>query len=262
MTKHQEIGGDWDGIWGNLGVTADALEEQIWDRHIGLIHTEYYEKTMELVSSAERVLEAGCGIGRWVKYLQDQGTCNVGADLSESAAECWRVSQLCCTFADIRILPFPEECFDVILSWGVLEHFQDKQQVVVTLRESKRVLKQGGLMLITIPYMNALHLISGPYWWFERQLRWRLRGVGLLRRLLKRGRYTPQVSSPPFFEYKYLRREFESFIREAGLRIESVKAISHEFGLLTDLPLPIFKNGPPQPRYSGASKLGRQWLIL
>jgi len=51
-------------------------------------------------------------------------------------------------------LPFPDAQFDLILSFAVLEHVQDTQQVV---RESFRVLKPGGYAMFEVPnYMYPM----------------------------------------------------------------------------------------------------------
>ena len=55
--------------------------------------------------------------------------------------------------ADFRVgrgesLPFPDERFDAVLSFDVLEHVQD---VAATLAECHRVLKRGGKLLVVFP---------------------------------------------------------------------------------------------------------------
>lgn len=49
-------------------------------------------------------------------------------------------------------LPYPNACFDLITCLDVLEHVQDSAMV---LREMKRVLKPGGVVLTTVPNRRA-----------------------------------------------------------------------------------------------------------
>jgi len=55
-------------------------------------------------------------------------------------------------------LPFASEVFDVVICSEVLEHVPDPQAI---LRESVRVLKSGGQILITVPFLYRIH--ADPY---------------------------------------------------------------------------------------------------
>jgi ubiquinone/menaquinone biosynthesis C-methylase UbiE len=48
---------------------------------------------------------------------------------------------------DARILPYPEEQFDMVLLFGPLYHLQDKEDRVKAIGEAKRTLKPGGILL-------------------------------------------------------------------------------------------------------------------
>lgn len=50
--------------------------------------------------------------------------------------------------SDLRLLPFPENCFDYIYSMGTIEHVPDYE---LALQEMFRVLKQGGTAIIGVP---------------------------------------------------------------------------------------------------------------
>jgi len=54
---------------------------------------------------------------------------------------------------DGRDLPFPEEQFDLVSALDVIEH---NEEDVTMLREMQRVLKPGGLALITVPALQSL----------------------------------------------------------------------------------------------------------
>lgn len=51
------------------------------------------------------------------------------------------------TLGDARQLPFDEEQFDLVLLFGPLYHLQEKGDRVNSIKEAKRVLKKGGVLL-------------------------------------------------------------------------------------------------------------------
>jgi SAM-dependent methyltransferase len=62
--------------------------------------------------------------------------------------------------ADVRRLPFADNRVDVVLSNSTLDHFDTEQEIEQSLQEFARVLKPGGILLVTLdnPH-NLLFLI-------------------------------------------------------------------------------------------------------
>jgi ubiquinone/menaquinone biosynthesis C-methylase UbiE len=56
--------------------------------------------------------------------------------------------------ADAHFLPFKGDCFDIVYSIAVLEHVQ-KPWVVAD--EICRVLRQGGHVVVELPFLNVIH---------------------------------------------------------------------------------------------------------
>ncbi len=57
-------------------------------------------------------------------------------------------------FCDAHVLPFGNDAVDSVLLTEVLEHLADPRQA---LREAFRVLKQGGALLVTTPFLYQAH---------------------------------------------------------------------------------------------------------
>ena len=99
-----------------------------------------------------KVLDAGCGEGHLINRLHQADSTNeyYGADVTDAALE--RALQRC-PYAklekmDISNLNFPDSYFDAVVITEVLEHIIDYENVV---RELKRVIKDGGVFIITFP---------------------------------------------------------------------------------------------------------------
>jgi SAM-dependent methyltransferase len=61
-------------------------------------------------------------------------------------------------FADGAALPFADETFDTVLLLEVLEHVADARSVLANIA---RVLKPGGVLLLSVPFLYPLH--DAPY---------------------------------------------------------------------------------------------------
>ncbi len=61
--------------------------------------------------------------------------------------------------ADVRCLPFENDSFDLIVSDSTLDHFHTTAEIDVALRELARVLKPGGVMIVTL---DNPHNVTNP----------------------------------------------------------------------------------------------------
>jgi SAM-dependent methyltransferase len=71
----------------------------------------------------------------------------VGVDLSEGMAAKARARGLDVHIADLRVLPFDDDAFDLTCSFKVLAHVQDVQSAI---REAVRVTRPGGHLLLEL----------------------------------------------------------------------------------------------------------------
>jgi SAM-dependent methyltransferase len=147
-----------------------------WEREAcGEIHAAAPEGTMEFFAEIEGrrdelephiaryadfeaaagkdVLEIGVGVGTdFVRFVRAGGKA-VGVDLTERAVEL--VSRRLALegltaevrTADAEALPFPDESFDVVYSWGVLHHTPDTPRAIA---EALRILRPGGRLCVML----------------------------------------------------------------------------------------------------------------
>lgn len=102
------------------------------------------------------LLDIGCGTGKMLRLLQRVSR-PVGIDNSPQAiAYCRRKKAGRALLADALKLPFPNERFAMVSAQEVLEHIKDDNEA---LREWRRVIKPGGLLILTCP---AYQWMWGP----------------------------------------------------------------------------------------------------
>ncbi len=137
-----------------------------------------YRREPEIFSFAQftrfcgqKILEAGVGMGtdflQWVRA----GAQAYGVDLTwEGVGHVRRRLQLYgleakgVMVADVEALPFPDNAFDLVYSWGVIHHTPDTE---AALREIVRVCRPGGICKIMI---YNRHSLVALYLWLRRAL--------------------------------------------------------------------------------------------
>lgn len=104
-----------------------------------------------------RILDAGCGDGRFLGYLQELDFTHLtGTDYSERALYFARLFLPGATLehADLTVsLPFADETFDAIFLIETLEHIKP-ELVSRVIQNLSRILKPQGTFIISVPSTN------------------------------------------------------------------------------------------------------------
>jgi ubiquinone/menaquinone biosynthesis C-methylase UbiE len=116
----------------------------------------------------QTILDFGCGGGYMVYALRKLGFETFGTDIAAPTSQwqllmaqeglCKQGEEVLTTIdrVDYRI-PFPDDCFDVVISWEVLDHVHDYDQA---LSELRRVIKPGGK---SFHYFPARYRVLEPH---------------------------------------------------------------------------------------------------
>jgi SAM-dependent methyltransferase len=99
-----------------------------------------------------RILDLGCGTGGVLAHLAAFGQA-YGIDPSPEAAGFCHQRGLTMALASGLDLPFADQMFEAVLALDVIEHVEDD---VGVLREARRVLRPGGVVVITVPALPWL----------------------------------------------------------------------------------------------------------
>lgn len=100
-----------------------------------------------------KILNVGCGPGRSSQYLSDFGavtSIEYDKDCCEFASE---RTGLKIIHGSITELPFQNQSFDLVCAFDVIEHVEND---LLAVTEMKRVAKENGILLITVPAFMSL----------------------------------------------------------------------------------------------------------
>ncbi|MCS7150858.1 MAG: class I SAM-dependent methyltransferase [Endomicrobia bacterium] len=228
-----ELISQWDKIWKGQDLYK-AIENCRKDDLLNSIFAKYLPKN-------DKILEAGCGIGSWVVYLKELGYDIIGVDIVPYCIQlCKKVfPSVDIRVGDVRSLNFPDNFFGGYISLGVVEHMIEGPEVV--LKEAKRVLKNGGVGIFTVPAFNYFQKIYFP---LRNIIATALKENNFLRKILKkdlivnkkefkiklqeirrnlRSGLWPilgvQEGKPVFCEYRYPRNYLDKIFIEMGFKI-------------------------------------------
>jgi 2-polyprenyl-3-methyl-5-hydroxy-6-metoxy-1,4-benzoquinol methylase len=137
-----------------------------------------------------RILDIGCGDGSLLKFLKDSGWQTYGVELQDSSSlYAQNVLGLNVFSGRFEEANYPEDSFDVITLFHVLEHLPNPSG---TLKKAYMLLRKDGFLLIAVPNLHSLEAkifrskwvgISAPlhlYHFTPRTLQMMLKSCGLI----------------------------------------------------------------------------------
>jgi len=183
----------WSSYW--LKNLSKSFYEKLRDikleeSHLGKILSEQLERDY-------KILEAGCGAGKWVSILNSNGYDNTqGIDYSSELTDhINRINQnLNVSCGDALHIDITDNYFDAYLSFGVIEHRIEGPDPFII--EAFRVVKPGGKVIITVPCVGLLRLLKA-----------------------KIGLYQDETEKMPFFQYGFQRTEINKLLEKYQFKI-------------------------------------------
>lgn len=129
-----------------------------------VVRNKWLENVLSSLEPGLKILDAGAGELKNAKFCahlkyvsQDFGEYNGDGDSKGFQMGTWN-SKKVDILSDICEIPLPDSSFDVILCSEVLEHLPNP---VAALLELDRLLKSGGIIILTAPFRSMTHF--SPY---------------------------------------------------------------------------------------------------
>jgi SAM-dependent methyltransferase len=184
-----------------------------------------------------KILESGCGTGRWMAYFEKLGNRSFGVDDSWGPLSTARAHdpEMNLARADALLTPYKNDVFDAAFSSYVAEHFEQGPEPL--FREIHRVLKPGGLFFVVVPFNNTFrrYVVNPILMLFWKIWKWRGRGLA-------------------FTEFRFTRNEVQGFLQRTDFEVLEVCADDFfppwSKGLFCDLcDVGCFVGYEPKPPY-------------
>jgi|SaaInlStandDraft_3_1057020.scaffolds.fasta_scaffold31653_2 SAM-dependent methyltransferase len=164
----------YDKINNRLVYIKKEATDNFWDEHWekykskDFFKKEYANKTIvnftkKYLPIGSKILEGGCGLGDKVYALDKIGYDAIGLDYAERTVELVKENwpHLNIVLGDIFHLPFKDNTLDGYWSLGVIEHFYDGYDDIVS--EMKRVIRKDGYLFLTFPAMSPLRKLKSLF---------------------------------------------------------------------------------------------------
>jgi len=123
---------------------VNRLHHRIW-KALGEVRDQEYRVTLRFLDDCKKVLDAGCGTGTLLAL--DPGRFE-GIDLNPENVEYCRGRGLTARVGNVLQIPYGDDLFDGVHCSHVMQVF-DPEQAVQMLRELGRVVRPGGMVVIS-----------------------------------------------------------------------------------------------------------------
>jgi SAM-dependent methyltransferase len=254
-----------DGALKELLINNDRnFHDQAWFAHGS--DSRFFSKLIDYSSlKGKRALEIGCGLGSHAQELTKAGAEFFAIDLAPKSVIITKrrfkifglngdVIQ-----ADAENIPFPDQSFDYIWSWGVIHHSPDTPKII---QEINRLLRPGGKFGVMIYCLYSSEVVINIL------LRYGILRAGLLkyrfRELLERYDDGKNVGGCPHIKYYSTTEAIKLFKDFTDIKIKKFGGKGGLTKLIAPLPYvhKWLEDRIPEPVYLGFfNRFGKLMLI-
>lgn len=150
------------------------------------------------------LLDIGCGKAEFISEMKSRGWKATGIDIDPRAEAFGKAKGQDVRRCSLEDTSYPDNYFDVITLWNVLEHLRRPDW---TMKECARILKPGGLLVVSVPNTESVQSRSMLRSWFQ--------------------------LDPPIHLFHYSQTNLRRFIGDIGFDVKNVRHFSLEFAPLS-----------------------------
>ena len=138
--RHKNVKEYWNSRW-------DEIDSDFPMSNVNVYPLKYAIETIG--ENKGKILEAGCGAGRILRYYHDRGADIIGIDYIEVAIQKLKKTDpsLVVEVADITDLNFQNESFDYVLAFGLYHNLEYGLESAI--KETFRIMKHGGKLCLS-----------------------------------------------------------------------------------------------------------------
>jgi SAM-dependent methyltransferase len=129
----------------------------LFPRYIGIVYIEPDMRKAQPYAKGT-MLDIGCGTRRYESIFKNSVDQYIGLDWPE-------VEGRACPdiIGDAMFIPFADQSFDTVLATELMEHLPSPQNF---LAETARIMRDGGTLILSVPFMEPLHEEPRDYYRF------------------------------------------------------------------------------------------------
>jgi len=171
-----------------------------------------------------KVLDLGCGTGRYAELFKDRKIEYIGADIAEEQIRIARKKHPEAKFQTIDFLnfPFSDNHFDKIYSIAVFHCIPSKEYRIKFLKEVKRILKKDGLLILTV--------WKSKRWNVSLLFKYTILKLIGKSKLDFRDFLEPWADKTERYYHWFSKRELSEIVKKAGFKIKETGVIKNKTG--------------------------------
>jgi len=179
----------------------------------------------DYLKAGDKILDLGCGNGRYFPLFKEKKVEYFGIDFSEKIIEIAINKYPEANFQrrDGLNLPFPKNFFDKIYSIATLHHIPSEELRIQFLKEIKRALKPKGLLILTVwkfHQFKEIHLLL-------KYIILKLIGKS---KLDWKDMFEPWGKKIERYYHWFSKKELEKLAKEANFKIEKIGIVKNQRG--------------------------------
>jgi len=196
-----------------------------WSKTRSFVIFEEKEWFLRYISAGDKVLDLGCGNGRFFEIFNEKKVDYTGVDFSEKLIEIAKSKYPKGNFlvSSVFNLPFPDNFFDRVLCVAVFHHIPSKELRLNLLKEIKRIMKPGGRLILTIWNLNPIGMILiGKYKRFLSFLKYFILKILGRSKLDFKDFYIPWRNILLRYIHFFTKTELKELVKQSGLELDEI----------------------------------------